>query len=170
MIVGHECRRLEKRIDDALLSGKAYPREAIFLHKMSTRISEYGKNARLTDKQASYLMNILDRLTPEQTQTTPSVDRESGPTSNRGELNDTRDAGFPETNVPPTSPTHRSKQEEAIPSDSNSFVPPSSKEAESAQIRAEDIQVPKDWISKTLAKAAARREHGELLKKLGRRL
>jgi hypothetical protein len=64
MIIGHHHRCLEKRINAALLSGNAYPREAIFLHKMSMRLDEYGKNARLSDAQTHYLFSILDRLKP----------------------------------------------------------------------------------------------------------
>ena len=64
MIVGHNHYRLEKRITAALLSGKTHPREAIFLHKISMRLGEYGKNARLSDAQMGYLSSILDRLEP----------------------------------------------------------------------------------------------------------
>lgn len=170
MIVGNEYRRLEKRLDNALLSGKANPRESIFLHKISTRIYEYGKNARLTDKQASYLISILDRLSPTKPQTTPSVTVKPDAASNRGEPNGMTDAGSPDAKLPAISPTLRSAHKEAIPSDSKLFVPPPSKEARFSQLRGEDIEVPKDWVSKALAKAAARREHAELLKKLGRRL
>ncbi|WFU81319.1 hypothetical protein QA645_00775 [Bradyrhizobium sp. CIAT3101] len=170
MIVGDEYRRLEKRLNNALLSGKANPRESIFLHKISTRISEYGKNARLTDRQASYLMSILDRLSPAKARTTASTALKPDADSNRGEPNSMSMAQAPEAKLPATSPALPSERDEAIPPDSNFFVPPPSNEATFSQLRAEDIQVPKDWISKALARAAARREHEELLKKLGRRL
>lgn len=54
--------RLEKRIDAALLSGAAGPREMAFLHSISMLIHEYGKNTRLSDRQAEYLFDILERV------------------------------------------------------------------------------------------------------------
>jgi hypothetical protein len=62
--VGQNHHRLEKRISAALLSGRAQPGEAIFLHKISTQISAYGRNARLSDAQAHWLFKLLDRLKP----------------------------------------------------------------------------------------------------------
>jgi hypothetical protein len=61
MIVGHNHHRLEKRIAAALLSGSPYPREAYFLQQMSERILHKGKNTRLSDRQAEWLVAILAR-------------------------------------------------------------------------------------------------------------
>ncbi|WP_370199545.1 hypothetical protein [Bradyrhizobium elkanii] len=61
MIVGHNHRRLEKRIAAALLSGIPYPREAYFLQQMSRRIIHKGNDARLSDRQAAWLLAILNR-------------------------------------------------------------------------------------------------------------
>ncbi|MEH2539173.1 hypothetical protein [Bradyrhizobium sp. AZCC 1699] len=61
MIVGHNHRRLEKRIAAALLSGIPYPREAYFLQQMSRRILHKGNNAFLSDRQAAWLLAILTR-------------------------------------------------------------------------------------------------------------
>jgi hypothetical protein len=61
MIVGHNHRRLEKRVAAALLSGIPYPREAYFLQQMSRRIQHKGNNAFLSDRQAAWLLAILIR-------------------------------------------------------------------------------------------------------------
>ncbi|WLB09498.1 hypothetical protein QIH87_47490 [Bradyrhizobium elkanii] len=61
MIVGHNHRRLEKRIAAALLSGMPYPREAIFLQQMSRRILRKGNDASLSHRQAAWLFAILNR-------------------------------------------------------------------------------------------------------------
>jgi hypothetical protein len=64
MILGNKQNRLRKRVNAALLSGNANPREAIFLHKISVRIEEYGNNTRLSDGQAKWLFKILNHLCP----------------------------------------------------------------------------------------------------------
>jgi hypothetical protein len=64
MIIGQNHHRLEKRINAALLSGKAHRHETIFLQKISMQLYEYRNNARLSDAQARYLHSILDRLKP----------------------------------------------------------------------------------------------------------
>lgn len=69
MIVGHNHHLLEKRITAALLSGIPSPREAYFLQRMSERILQYGKNTRLSDRQAEWLADILIRCEKKSTPT-----------------------------------------------------------------------------------------------------
>ncbi len=61
MIAGYSHRRLEKRINSALLSGILYEYEFLFLHKISERLLRRGRDAWLSDRQAQWLNAILDR-------------------------------------------------------------------------------------------------------------
>jgi hypothetical protein len=88
MIVGHNHRRLEKRITAAMFSGIPYPREAYFLQQMSERIIHKGENTWLSDLQAKRLFAILTRCekkpSPKRPSHTPRP-RNPQPTSKRPE-------------------------------------------------------------------------------------
>lgn len=71
MIVGHNHHRLEKRITTVLLGGMPYPREALFLHRMSERIIHRGQNTWLSDRQAEKLFAILSRCEAKASPTPP---------------------------------------------------------------------------------------------------
>lgn len=61
MIAGYHHRRLEERINSALLSGVPYEYEIPFLQRMSERLIRRGRDAWLSDRQAQWLNAILDR-------------------------------------------------------------------------------------------------------------
>jgi hypothetical protein len=78
MILVNKHNRLKKRANAALLGGNAYPREAIFLHKISLRIEEYGNNTRLSDGQAKWLFKIFKSSLPDAPQYTLTNHRTRG--------------------------------------------------------------------------------------------
>lgn len=77
MIVGHNHHRLEKRISTALLSGIPHSQEIEFLYKMSERILHEGRDARLSDRQAEWLLAILTRCEARRSPT-PAQSRQRG--------------------------------------------------------------------------------------------
>ncbi len=178
MNLGNKHTRLEKRINAALLSGNANPREAIFLHKISIRIDEYGKNTHLSDKQVKWLSEILNRLSPMKPQTTPppptalQADPEISPPDFRVDEK-SNEAPSPKPTSkdaqPILAPPVRGGQ---VPFDPRSLLLPEwpRKPNTSSEIRAEDRQFPEGWTSRLFATLEARRKHAEILRKLGRRL
>ena len=84
MIAGYNHRRLEERINSALLSGIAYGCEIPFLHKMSERLLRRGRDAWLSDRQAQWLHAILDRCEAS-SRISPKLRSSTPATTNRSE-------------------------------------------------------------------------------------
>lgn len=84
MIAGYNHRRLEERINSALLSGIPYEYEILFLHKMSERLLRRGRDAWLSDRQAQWLNVILDRCEAGP-RTSPKLPTRLPVTTNRSE-------------------------------------------------------------------------------------
>jgi hypothetical protein len=59
MLIGNECKQLDRRITSALCSGALRTREASFLQYISRKIMLYGERAFLRGDQASWLFTIL---------------------------------------------------------------------------------------------------------------
>lgn len=84
MIAGYNHRRLEERINSALLCGIPYEYEIPFLHKMSKQLLRRGRDAWLSDRQAQWLHAILDRCEAGP-RTSPKLPARPPATTNRSE-------------------------------------------------------------------------------------
>jgi hypothetical protein len=171
MIVGHNHHLLERRISVALLSGNAQPREAIFLHKISAKISARGKNASLTDAQARWLFALLERLKPTRPplRSSPKPVNLSGYPHSQGlvrqESNETPSLIQPiqqgplEPTRPPASPPHVVTS--CSTESTSRFIKPKAQH-QTPSTRPENQEILRDWTIRCFARLEARRKQREI--------